>query len=112
MDAGKMNRRVVIEARDQSVVDSYGQPVENWATFASLWAQFVFASGSRRMNLEGIQGGAMSSNTPAIWRVRFRTDITAAMRLVDGSTIYNIKQVLPNMARKDVTDIVCEVAHG
>lgn len=99
----------MIQARDQTVVDNYGQPVENWTTFASVWAQFVFTSGSRSVNLEGIHGGAMSSNPPAIWRVRFRTDITAAMRLVDGSTVYNIKQVLPNMARKDVTDLVCEV---
>jgi head-tail adaptor len=54
----------------------------------------------------------MSSTHPVIWRVRFRTDITAAMRLVDGATIYNIQQVLPNMAKKDVTDLVCEVEHG
>jgi SPP1 family predicted phage head-tail adaptor len=110
-DIGKFNRRVVIQARS-GAVDSYGQPAEDWATFASTWAQFVFTSGSRTVNLEGIQGGAMSSTHPAIWRVRFRTDITAAMRLVDGATIYNIQQVLPNMAKKDVTDLVCEVEHG
>ena len=111
MDSGKLNRRVVIQARS-GAVDSVGQPVENWTTFATLWAQFVFTSGSRTVNLEGIQGGAMSSTPPAIWRVRFRTDITASMRLVDGLTIYNIKQVLPNMARKDVTDLVSEVING
>jgi SPP1 family predicted phage head-tail adaptor len=111
MDIGKFNRRVVIQARS-GAVDSVGQPVEDWATFTTIWAQFVFTSGSRSVNLEGIKGGAMSSNPPAVWRVRFRTDITAAMRLVDGSTVYNIKQVLPNMAKKDVTDLVCEVANG
>ena len=110
-DIGKFNRRVVIQARS-GAVDSVGQPVEDWSTFASVWAQFVFTPGSRIPNLEGIQGGSMSSNAPAIWRVRFRADITAAMRLVDGATIYNIQHVLPNMAKKDVTDLVCEVING
>lgn len=111
MDIGRLNRRVVIQARDESAVDSYGQPVENWTTFATVWAAVLFVSGVR-VGLEAVKGGALASTPPATIRIRFRTDITAAMRVVDGSTIYNIQSVLPNFANKEFTDLVCEVSRG
>ena len=110
-DIGSLNRPVVIQARDQSAVDSFGQPVDNWTTFASVRAAILFVSGVR-VGIESVRGGALASNPPQTIRIRFRTDITAAMRVVDGSTIYNIQSVLPNMATKKVTDLVCEVQRG
>ena len=111
MDIGSLNRPIVIEKRDASAVDSYGQPVEGWVTNASVHSSFLFVSGVR-VGLEAVKGGALASTPPQTIRIRFRTDITAAMRVVDGSTIYNIQSVLPNFATKEFTDLVCEVSHG
>jgi SPP1 family predicted phage head-tail adaptor len=40
-------------------------------------------------------------------RIRYRTDITAAMRVTDGSTVYQVKAVLPDSGRQYL-DLVCE----
>ncbi len=111
MDIGRFNRRVIIQTRDLNAVDSYGQLVEDWQLVAQVWAEFVFLSGVRA-GLEAVRGGQLAARPPATWRVRYRTDLSEGMRLVDGLVIYDIKSVLPDHRRKDVTDLLCEVAHG
>jgi SPP1 family predicted phage head-tail adaptor len=109
MDFGRLNRRIVIQSKS-GAVDSVGQPIENWATFATVWAYIRYQSGLK--NLEGISSGAEQSTAYASVRIRYRSNVTAAMRIVDGDTTYQIKSVLPNVGAKDYTDLVCEVING
>jgi SPP1 family predicted phage head-tail adaptor len=109
MDIGRLNRRVVIQAQT-STVDAVGQPVNTWSTFAAVWADIRFNTGLK--NLETITADAQSSVAVASIRIRYRSDVTSAMRVVDGSTVYHIKVVLPNIGAKDYTDLVCEVVNG
>jgi head-tail adaptor len=41
--------------------------------------------------------------------IGWRTNVTEAMRVVDGSTVYQIKGVLPDVGGRQFVDLSCEV---
>lgn len=84
--------------------DDVGQPNTGWDELAQVWADVRHQSG-----LESIRSGAEVSTVRASIRIRWRTDITSAMRVVDPTSglTYEIKSVLLDQARRHV-DLVCE----
>jgi SPP1 family predicted phage head-tail adaptor len=103
MNAGQLNRKITIQSIGSSV-DSIGQPVETWSTFATTWANIRFLNG-----VESVKADAEVSVSKASIRIRYRQDITAAMRVSYNSITYQIKAVLPDEAKRDHVDLVCEV---
>jgi SPP1 family predicted phage head-tail adaptor len=103
MAAGQFKHRVLIQSL-QPGQDKIGQPTTTWATFKTLGADIRTLGG-----LESIKADAQAATTKASIRVRYRTDITADMRVVHGSTVYEIKAVLPDEQRRDHLDLSCEV---
>lgn len=103
MQIGRRNRKVTIQHLI-SGQDDIGQPVQTWSDLATVWGNVRMLTGS-----EAIKGGAETSTTKASIRIRRRTDVTAAMRVVLGSTTYQIKAVLPNEEDRRDVDLVCEV---
>lgn len=103
MQAGKLNSRVTIQ-RPGTAQDGTGQPIIAWVDVATVWAHIVHKSG-----LEMIKADAPVSVVQASLRIRYRTDIDAGMRVVHGATVYDIRAVLPDAARRDFTDLVCTV---
>ena len=101
MKAGTLNRLVLIE-QPEGGQDSVGQPNTGWDEVASVWADVRTQGG-----LESIRSGAEVSTIRASIRIRYRTDITAAMRVTDGSAVYQVKAVLPDTGRQYL-DLVCE----
>jgi SPP1 family predicted phage head-tail adaptor len=108
---GDFNRPVAIQQRS-STQDSVGQPIEAWSDISPppIWADIRYPTGLK--SLETISADAQTSISGVSIRIRFRSDITSAMRVVDGSTVYQIKNVKPNIGAKDYTDLVCEVVNG
>jgi SPP1 family predicted phage head-tail adaptor len=103
MRPGLLNRRVVVQ-QQSTTQDAIGQPVLTWTTFATLWADIRHSSG-----VESIKADALTSTVRASIRVRYTRTITTGMRVVEGTTTYNIVAVLPDMGGKEYTDLVCEV---
>lgn len=103
MRAGPLNTRIVVQ-QQSTTPDDLGQPVLTWATFATLWADVKQSSG-----MTMIRGDADLSVVRASIRIRYRTDITPAMRVAVGLVIYQIQAVLPDVAKKQYTDLVCQV---
>lgn len=103
MQIGKLKCRVVIQ-QQSSGQDDIGQPVRTWTTLATVWSNIRHLSG-----LETIKGGAETAIGKASIRIRKRTDVTPAMRVVYGSTTYEIKAVLPDETSRDRMDLACEV---
>ena len=99
-----MNSAITIQQRT-SAEDALGQPVETWTTLASLWGEIRHPSG-----VQQIKAGAEVSTVRASIKVHKRDDITAAMRVVHGSTTYDIKAVLPDERGRVFMFLVCEVA--
>lgn len=103
MDIGKLNRQVTIQRPDAGQ-DSIGQPAQTWAPLATVFANVRQLSG-----IETIRAGAESSTVKASIRIRYRADITTAMRVVQGSTVYQIKAVMPDEGGRQFVDLACEV---
>ena len=103
MDSRRRNRQVVIQQLAAGQ-DAIGQPVQTWSALATVWANIKHLSG-----LETIKGGAESSSVKASIRIHYRADVTSAMRVVHGSTTYEIKAVLPDVEGRRHLDLVCEV---
>lgn len=103
MRPGLLNTRVVVQ-QQSATQDALGQPVQSWATFATLWADVRHTSG-----IEATKADAIASVVRASIRVRYRGDLTAAMRVIHGSTTYNIVAVLPDIGGKEYVDLACEV---
>lgn len=104
MDIGRLNRRVTFQ-RKTATTDALNQPLEQWTDFATAWADVRFKTGLQ--SIVGELASAEQDGVECSVRIRYRSDITAAMRIVDGSAIYDIKQVLPNIGAKDYVDLVC-----
>lgn len=106
MDSRSLNRIVVIQT-PTATQDAAGQPIPTWATLATVWANILHLSGS-----ETIKADAEASTVKASIRILRRTDINASMRVVHGTTNYQIRAVLPDEVDRDKMDLVCEVIHG
>lgn len=103
MKAGLLNRKIAIQSFG-SGVDAIGQPIESWSTFAQPWANIRFLNG-----VESVKADAEVSVSKASIRIRYRQDITEAMRVVYNGITYQIKAVLPDEAGRDHVDLSCEV---
>lgn len=103
MRAGPLNTRIVVQ-RQSTTPDGIGQPVLTWTTFATLWADVKQNSGMSMVRVD-----ADISIVRASIRIRYRNDITSAMRVLAGTTVYQIQAVLPDTAGKQYTDLVCQV---
>lgn len=102
MKAGSLNRRVTIKARSVGQ-DATGQPVEAWQDVASVWASVRHLSG-----LESLKADRESSTVRASIRIRYRAGIDAGMRVHQGSSVYDIRAVLPDEVRREFMDLSCE----
>ena len=101
--AGRLSTHIVIQ-QQTTTTDAIGQPLLTWADYAMVWANVRHLNGA-----EAIKAGASVSTVQASMRVRWLAGITAGMRVVAGGAVYEIKAVLPDMTRREFTDLVCEV---
>ena len=103
MNAGDLNNLVTIQTR-QAGQDAVGQPLAGWVTLAQVWADVRHGNG-----MEAVKAGAPVSEVKASIRIRRRTDVTSAMRVLVGSTPYAIEAVIQDEARRVFSDLVCKV---
>jgi SPP1 family predicted phage head-tail adaptor len=104
MPAGKYDTRLSLQVQS-TAPDSIGQPVNTWAESTRLWADVRYGSG-----LQAIKADADMAKAKCSIRIRYRSGVTPAQRLVDGvtGTIYAINALLPDR-RAGHIDLVCEV---
>lgn len=104
MQAGSLKTLCTIQRRTGGTND-WGEPLpEGWETQATVWANIKHKSGS-----EAIKADSEVSTVRASIRIRYRSDITAGMRVISGPTVYLIEAVLPETWRRDYVDLVCKV---
>ena len=101
INIGKLDRRVTLVARAAGQ-DALGQPVDTWTAFATVWADIRHKSG-----LETLRGDAEVSLVAASIRIRYRADVLAGHRVVDGSVTYDIRAVLADR-RAGYLDLICQ----
>ena len=81
---GDLDRRLVLEA-PRDVPDDIGGVVRAWEFVDVVWARVYLLSGARRF-----EGEREESTTTHAITIRWRQDVTGAMRLRDGTRIYAI----------------------
>ena len=81
---GDMRRRVVLQAATDSI-DSYGQAIRTWATYATVWASVVSTPGN-----EPQSALMQSSVTTYTVTMRYRTDVLPIHRMIYGDITLNI----------------------
>jgi SPP1 family predicted phage head-tail adaptor len=111
MKAGPLNSRVLIQHLIDAQ-DEIGQPVQTWANLIAtgdgkVWAHIRYLNG-----IETVKSDAPVSVAKASIRIRRRTDVAAAMRVVFGSTIFDIKAVLPDEESRERLDLACETGQN
>lgn len=104
MRAGQLNRLVTIQRLTQ-IKDGIGQIIgTDWTDVATVWANIRHLSGT-----EAIKADAPTSTVRASIRIRYRAGVDAGMRVLHGSTAYDIQAVLPDEIGRRHIDLVCEV---
>lgn len=102
VSAGSMSHRVKLQQLAAGQ-DAAGQPSQAWVDVATLWADVRFQNG-----LEAIKAEAPISVARASVRIRYRAGVTAAMRLLEGAVVYDIKAVLPDSTGRVFLDLAVE----
>ena len=105
MQAGRLNTRCTLQ-QPGTTADELGQPIPGWTDVATVWADIRMKSG-----LEAIKAGAPVSVVQASIRVRYRTGITAGMRVVHNLQAYSITAVMPDVGGREYVDLIAEVVN-
>ena len=119
VQAGRLDRQLTIERKSVTIDPDYGTEVITWVPLSVLpgsppvaerfWAEVQDVMPSRSESV--LQGLAVARNQTRI-RVRWRTDITSAMRVVLHGDVDVLYQIVGGPAeirgRKTMLEIVCE----
>ena len=89
--AGDLWARVVIQQRNDSSRDSYGQPVESWTTLRETWAN---PAPSPKKYKEIRQLLQTVGTGEVVFVMRYRDDVTPQMRIVWGGRTFNVEAVV------------------
>lgn len=99
-----LNRKVTIQQRGPAT-DGWGQvepSATNWTDHVTVWANIRVSNGR-----EFAAAGGETSQVTASIRIRYREGLTAGMRVLHGTTIYNVTAVLPDEAKREHVDLAC-----
>jgi len=88
MEAGKLRHRVTIQ-QATATRDTIGVPEDTWSTLATVWAAVEPLTG--REFVEAFRTNAELTHRV---RIRYRSDVTAKMRVLESSRHYDIVAVL------------------
>ena len=104
MRSGMLRHRVTLQ-RFQQGQDAYGGPVETWEDVATVWASLEAMSGREFFASQQTQ----SEVTQRI-RIRYRTDVTADMRVTHNGKVFNIVAPLPDNRGRELVLMCREVS--
>jgi len=85
--AGALRRRLTLEASSRSG-DEAGAAATTWSNLGSVWAAVIPRTGREIVTADG-QAARVTHEI----EIRWRNDVTAAMRFRDGVTIYTVHAV-------------------
>lgn len=88
MRAGRLRHRVTIQ-QNAPTQNSLGEPVDAWTTYATVYADI-----RPLRTRELVAGGQVVAEVTTPIRIRRTSGVSAAMRVLHGSTVYSITGVL------------------
>lgn len=94
-----MDRRVTLQSKS-ATRDAMGGEVVTYATFASVWAEKRDLAGREYLTA----GQSERAEIQTLWRLRWLSGVTPAMRLIHGSDVYDIESVA-ELGRNDALEL-------
>jgi SPP1 family predicted phage head-tail adaptor len=85
--AGALRRRLELEAPVRAG-DEAASATTNWVAMGGVWAAVIPGSGGEAVSADGVHARISHEI-----QIRWRSDITAAMRFRDGATLFAIHAV-------------------
>ena len=99
--AGPMDRVCVISSRTLAP-NSYGEQIETFTNFATVWAEKVELSGQEQLLAQQVTAEVMR-----IFRIRWRSDVTATCRLLVEGISYGILYIA-ELGRRERLELTCK----
>lgn len=106
MDAGSLSCLVTIEQR-VTTKDAAGQPVDSWSLVTKRWANITGQSGLG--SITNMQDNVPASVERYSIRLRYTDVVRPEMRVLYNGQVFDVRQVRMDFARRDYTDLVCEL---
>jgi len=107
VNPGKLRHRVTLQEYKE-VLDQYGTPIDQgWQDVATIWASIEPIQGREYVLLQNTQ----SELTTRI-RIRYRPEITPAMRVLYGTRVFNIQSVIDPEERHRELQLMCNEKVG
>ena len=88
LKAGAFDQRITIQ-QPATGQDAAGQPVTGWDSVCAVWAKKSDMTGREYLASAAVQAEVTTKIT-----IRYRSGITANMRVLHGADVYNIAAVL------------------
>lgn len=101
MHAGNLNRQIIVQKRTDTRQPGGGR-VPTWADFVKVWADILTPTGKQ----QGLSNQQLNIVTTS-FRVRFRSDIDASMRIIYDGEVFDIQAVLKDRAGRVYMDLLC-----
>lgn len=102
MRAGRRNTKVLIESKT-STINSYGDPVDTWATFSTQWVEIASQSGKEFLNAK-----EQNSSVSMVLTSRYVDGVTPEMRINYGGRYFNILAVFDPFNNREQLKIYCD----
>jgi len=101
MRGGAYRHRVLIESYTE-VVDSFGQAIKTWATFANPFAAVEPLNGTEYFLSE-----STAAETNVRIRMRYQAGINKKMRVTHDGKFYNIEAIIDKSERNRELHLMC-----
>lgn len=106
IQAGRLDREIVIQHRTQTQDPVYGTPTEGeWEDWATVWAEVQDMLPSRG---ENIADGIDVARRPCRIRIRYRDDITSGMQVKIEQRTLRIITMPAELGRREGLEFVAE----
>lgn len=102
--AGELNRRITIQARTPGV-DAQGGKLHTWTDLFGCWAK-IAPSGLHPAHAATMAGSEQSERVHDV-TIRYRPNLTAAMRVAYAGRFFDVKGVIPDDERHEWTILHC-----
>lgn len=103
MRAGELRHRVTIQ-EPQAGRDSYGAETVVWVNVATVWAAIEPLAGQERFLAQSDQ--VLAEGMVRI-RIRYRSGITAKMRVAFSNRVFDVQQIAEVQTRRREMLLIC-----
>ena len=110
MNIARLDHRVQIEQNTPTRDPAFNSAIPGWSTLATVWAKVEETLDVKSGGAEKVESGNRVLTRPARVTIRYRGDVTSAMRikLLDrGNRILQIVSVA-ELGRRQALELMCE----